>query len=215
MAHKEQIDYCYLIKALFPKWFRKTRVLEIGSQDICGSIRPIFWQCEYTGIDLGPGKNVTAIGSGHNWPAPNGYYDTIACCEVAEHDRHYHETMKNIIRMLKPGGLLLFTCATTGRAEHGTTRTSSYASPYTTDYYQNVTEDMIRGERDFNKAWQYCRFTTDQNHHDLQLVAIKKGKHFTFSPSLFICIAIRFYAFFLMRVKDNINGVKKILKINS
>ena len=50
--------------------------------------------------------------------------------------------------MLKPGGLFTFTCASTGRPEHGTRRTSSSVSYGTVaniedmqDYYKNLTMD--------------------------------------------------------------------------
>ena len=46
--------------------------------------------------------------------------------------------------MLKVGGLLLFSCAAPGRPEHGTTRTSKGDSPFTNDYYRNLSEDDIR-----------------------------------------------------------------------
>jgi hypothetical protein len=35
--------------------------------------------------------------------------------------------------VLRPGGVLILTCATTGRHEHGTTRTSPAMSPSTND----------------------------------------------------------------------------------
>lgn len=44
----------------------------------------------------------------------------------------------------RPGGLIVFTCATEGRGEHGTTRTSPADSPFTNDYYRNVTEADVR-----------------------------------------------------------------------
>jgi hypothetical protein len=52
--------------------------------------------------------------------------------------------------MLKPGGLFLFTCATLGRPEHGTSRTTGFDSPFTStkeiwkDYYRNITEADIK-----------------------------------------------------------------------
>ena len=52
--------------------------------------------------------------------------------------------------MLKPEGLFLFTCASTGRAEHGTRRTTACDSfgtigqlPDMQDYYKNLTIEDI------------------------------------------------------------------------
>jgi hypothetical protein len=51
------------------------------------------------------------------------------------------------MRMLKSNGLFIFTCATDGRAEHGTNRTSPADAPLLTgnwsDYYKNLTETDI------------------------------------------------------------------------
>jgi len=43
------------------------------------------------------------------------------------------------------------TCATTGRQEHGTRRTSPTDSPHTTDFYRNLTDD------DFNAIPEFGR----------------------------------------------------------
>jgi len=66
----------------------------------------------------------------------------------------------NIIKMLKPGGLFLFTCASTGRPEHGTRRTSPIDAPLLiqiseewSDYYKNLTESDIRKIVNFDNAF--------------------------------------------------------------
>lgn len=218
MAFKEQIEYCFKIKGLFPAWFFRTKILEVGSQDVCGSIRSVFWGCEYTGLDIGPGKNVTHIGLGHEWDAPDEYYDTIVCCDVAEHDRYYKETIRNIIRMLRPGGLFLLTCATTGYPEHGTTRTSSFASPYTNDYYKNVTEEMLRSIKGFNDAWFYSKMEISERFSHLRFVGIKNPRYvlpdlrLRFKPSLAILVLLHFYSFVIMRVRDINNGINRLFK---
>lgn len=213
MAHKEQQDYCTLIKGLFPAHFWRMRVLEIGSLDINGTVRDYFWRCSYEGIDIGPGPGVDNICAGHEFRAADGYYDVVVCCEVAEHDQYYPMTVLNAVRMLRPGGLFLFTCATTGRAEHGTTRTSPFASPYTNDYYQNVTESTIRAIPGFTDAWQFLRITVNQSSCDLQIAGIKKGMRLRFSPSLAVYIMQRLYSFYRLRVRDIGNGIKKLLQV--
>ena len=50
-------------------------------------------------------------------------------------------------RLLRPGGLFFFTCASEGRAEHGTRRTTPQNAPYIAemgDYYRNLVEKDIR-----------------------------------------------------------------------
>ena len=63
---------------------------------------------------------------------------------VFEHDEFWKDTIMNCITLTKPGGIFLFSCATTGRQEHGTRRTTPQDSPFTSlienDYYMNLTE---------------------------------------------------------------------------
>jgi SAM-dependent methyltransferase len=186
MAHKQQIEFCMKIKGLFPQFFYRKRVLDIGSMDVNGSNRYLFWLCKYIGVDIAMGKNVNFACHAHRIHLSADWFDTIISTEVAEHDKHWHLTMQNTIRMLKPGGLLLFTCATTGRPEHGTKRTDAFSSPFTTDYYKNVTEE---------------------------LVAIKKGPAVNFKPSLVQRILVQFVQFYYLRINDIKDFIKrKILR---
>ena len=65
MAHREQRFFCEAVRNTFPQYFNGKKVLEVGSLDINGSIRDLFQNCEYTGIDLGEGKGVDVICPGH------------------------------------------------------------------------------------------------------------------------------------------------------
>ena len=122
MAHIEQRDFCFGVKDKYPEFFKNKKVLDIGSLDINGSNRDLFENCNYTGLDVGEGKNVDIISIGHLFNGPDNHFDTIISTEVFEHDMFYEETIKNVMRMLKPGGLFLFTCGAPGRPEHGTRR---------------------------------------------------------------------------------------------
>lgn len=143
MAHKEQKDWCELVKAAHPEYFIGTQVLDIGSLDINGNNRYLFDNCDYTGIDIGPGPNVDIICSGHEFKSDEEF-DVIISTECLEHDKHYAETLRNAYNLLKQGGLLLFSCAAPGRPEHGTARTTKGDSPFTNDYYRNLSEGDIR-----------------------------------------------------------------------
>jgi len=143
MAHQEQIDFCTSVKTLYPEHFKGVKVLDIGSLDINGNNRYLFEDCEYTGIDIGPGPNVDQVVSGHLFKSDT-QFDVIISTECFEHDKHYAQTLRNAYNLLKQGGLLMFSCAAPGRPEHGTTRTSPKDSPFTTDYYKNLSEmDII------------------------------------------------------------------------
>ena len=147
MAHSEQQEFCKKIKEQFPEYFINKKVLDIGSLDINGNNRFLFTNCDYIGLDVSEGNNVDVVSIGHLYDGPDEYFDTIISTEVFEHDMFYEETVKNIIRMLKPGGAFIFTCAADGRPEHGTRKFSEFCSPLLTkiseewaDYYKNLME---------------------------------------------------------------------------
>lgn len=132
----------------FRSFFRFKKVLEVGSKNINGSPRKYFWFCNYTGIDLSMGKGVDVVarlknlffGSYYEFK----YYDVVLSCEMLEHDETWEDSLMIMNTILKPGGLLLITCAGPDRAEHGTKRTSPQDSPDTTDYYRNISTEDFR-----------------------------------------------------------------------
>ena len=89
-------------------------------------------------------------------------------------------TIKNAISLLKPDGLFLFTCATVGRPEHGTKRTSPYASPFTSqlenDYYKNLTEEDVRSKIDIDSNFSKYQFLSNTSSfpQDLYFWGIKQ-----------------------------------------
>ena len=119
MAHPQQVDFCKSVKGLLPHFFHNNFVVDIGSLDINGNNQYLFDDCLYLGIDLFPGKNVDLATTAHEFNLPDESVDVIISTECFEHDRFYSLTLKNIVRILKPGGLFIFSCATTGRPEHG------------------------------------------------------------------------------------------------
>jgi len=157
MAGKRQFDYCLKIKERFPDYFKHKTVLDVGSMDINGNNRFLFEDCEYIGLDIGEGENVDMICYVHKY-FTTIKYDTIISTEMLEHDKYWGKSLKQMFRLLKNEGLLLITAATTGRAEHGTYRNEHKASPYTNDYYRNITTEMMSEGLDFNK---FIKFKLD------------------------------------------------------
>ncbi len=209
MAHQSQMIFCSTVKALFPSYFKNKRVLDIGSLDVNGCNYPLFDKCSYMGVDLSEGPNVDVVCSGHELGAPDNHYDVIISTECGEHDKHWKETIKNAMRMLKHGGLFIYTCATTGRPEHGTTRTDTFSSPFTTDYYNNLTEEDIRSVFGFNLSWSYCKFSVDEVNHDLRFYGFKRGIPPRFSPSILTLIRTHLKFFYKKRIKDIRNWIQK------
>jgi autotransporter strand-loop-strand O-heptosyltransferase len=180
MAHQEQKEFCERIKQRFPQYFINKKVLDIGSLDINGSNKYLFENCDYIGLDVAPGKNVDVVSLGHMYDAPAEFFDTIISTEVFEHDMHYEETITNVMRMLKPGGLFLFTCAGPGGPEHGTRRTDQGSAPLLiqqseewSDYYKNLTDLDVRKIRNFDEAFPNKSF--EYRGYDLYFFGIKEG----------------------------------------
>src|SRR5574337_578584 len=131
------------VRSTFPWKFRNKRVLEVGSHNINGSPRKYFWFCNYTGIDISKGKGVDKVVNVLDYYPKYGY-DVVICTEMLEHDKNWDLSLMKMYSLLVDGGLLLITCAGPDCKEHGTKRTSPECSPDTTDYYMNMTTDLIK-----------------------------------------------------------------------
>ena len=161
MAHIEQQFYLSEIKRRFPDYFSGVKVLDIGSLDINGNNRYLFSNFTYTGIDIGEGANVDIVCRGHKFKSKEKF-DVVISSECFEHDEFWDKTMLNAIKLLRTGGMFVFTCATDGRAEHGTRRTSPQCSPFTSnldnDYYMNLNERIICEKIDIEKHFSDFEF---------------------------------------------------------
>jgi autotransporter strand-loop-strand O-heptosyltransferase len=183
MAHPQQQEFCKRISERFPKYFKNKKVLDIGSLDINGNNRFFLTDCNYIGLDVGDGLNVDIVQVAHLYDAPNEQFDLIISTEVFEHDMYYEESVKNIIRMLKPGGAFIFTCASHGRPEHGTRKSDGgEAAPLLTqiseewsDYYKNLGREEFLNIRGFAEAFPDGIFEYNPNPGDLYFFGVKGG----------------------------------------
>ena len=93
-------------------------VLEIGSLDINGSVRPLFpHTAHYHGLDLVDGDGVDEVADASTWQPPRTY-DMVVSAEVLEHAPTWREILTMMWTATAPGGTLLMTCAAPGRAPH-------------------------------------------------------------------------------------------------
>jgi SAM-dependent methyltransferase len=115
------------------------RVLEIGSYDVNGSVRPLFGECDYTGIDVrgGPGVDVVADGAKYEADEP---LDAVVCCEVLEHAENAADIVANAYRLLKRRGYFLATMAGPERVPHSNDGHANLGD----EYYRNVAPDTLR-----------------------------------------------------------------------
>lgn len=144
MSHGEQLAFFATVADTNEMLLDGARLLEIGSYDVNGSVRTFFAAvAEYVGVDLTEGPGVDVVAYGHEVDAADASFDLTISGECFEHDPHWKLTFANMVRLTRPGGLVAFTCASSGRPEHGTARTRATDSPGTQsvglDYYRNLT----------------------------------------------------------------------------
>jgi SAM-dependent methyltransferase len=180
MSHWQQVEYCKGVKEKFPLYFTGINVLDVGSLDLNGNNKGLFNNCRYIGIDIAEGKNVDFVSIGHEYPGKDEEFTTIISTECFEHDQYLEKTLKNIVRMLKSKGLFMFTCATTGRPEHGTLKQDGPSSPLTlkiegwNNYYKNLLKEDIMKLINIDEIFEKYEFTYEDVNHDLRFWGIKK-----------------------------------------
>ena len=141
--HPEVDDFINKVKAKFPSMFENKNVLEVGSQDINGSVRSHFKFCTYTGIDLGEAPGVDIIVDIVDFDVPEEF-DVMISSEMLEHCKTWERALSQMYKNLKPGGLFILTCAGPNRQEHGTDYHTPQDSKFTLDWYRNISVEDFR-----------------------------------------------------------------------
>lgn len=175
MAHKEQKEFFQRLQLSHSLHFNQAvRVLEVGSQDINGTVRGFFPQArEYLGLDLGLSKGVDWVIPGELVELPTGWADIALSTECFEHCKNWDQVLLNMIRIAKPHGLIIITCAGIGRATHGTIDTDEYSSPFTTDYYKNLSANDIASKIPLELYFSSHGFEVNSSSKDLYFWGIR------------------------------------------
>jgi hypothetical protein len=119
-------------------------VLEIGSQDINGTVRDFFQpDANYLGLDLGIAKGVDWTIPGELVELPDQWARVCISTECFEHAATWAQILLNMIRITQENCLLILSIAGHGRASHGTVDSDVESSPLTTSYYKNLGPDDI------------------------------------------------------------------------
>jgi len=180
--HDEAVHFMRWAKSVVGDYFVSKRVLDVGSGDINGNNRSLFENCLYEGNDVTVSENATIVSKTKDLEINDATFDTIVSTECFEHDPTYKQSLEKIYKMLKPNGLLCFTCASTYRPEHGTGRTTPGNSFGTignlddmVDYYKNLTERDVHEVLDLPKSFSVWNTYYNASSCDLYFIGIKKG----------------------------------------
>lgn len=120
-------------------------VIEIGSRDINGSVKPHFPNAIWTGLDLYPGPGVDfAIDALDYEPADR--VDLVVCCEVMEHSAQWTELIDQAWEWLLPKGRIIITCAGPGRDPHSAIDGGQL---HPDEYYANISQQEMREALEF------------------------------------------------------------------
>ena len=127
----------FAVKYLNVTEVTEKRIIEVGSHDIAGSLRPIIesWHpAEYVGIDIemGPGVDVVLKAEDITRKFGKDSFDLVISTEVLEHVRDWREVVTNIKNVCKPNGIMLISTRSFGYGYHA----------YPHDFWRYELQDM-------------------------------------------------------------------------
>jgi SAM-dependent methyltransferase len=169
MAHLAQKIFFENVKNQYPEFFLNKKVIDCGSLNVNGSLKSMFIDSEYLGVDIVAGDNVHMVAKTHELPYKEEF-DVVVSGEMLEHDEFWKESMHKMYEMLKSGGLIAVSAAGEGRPEHGTLRTGNIWGT-SDDYYKNVTVDMVK---EAFEGLEFSFFDVKHSGTDIYFFGIKK-----------------------------------------
>ncbi len=101
----------------YPKNFSNCSVLEIGSQNVNGTIRDYFENCDYVGVDREAGDGVDIVCDARETRFDR-QFDTVMIISVFEHDLNWKDTFKHNLQWLKKDGLCFICFGAEGNLPH-------------------------------------------------------------------------------------------------
>ena len=108
------------VERLVDKYLRNAtgvKIVDIGSYDVNGSYKQFFSRPSWTyvGVDLAPGPNVdVALQSPYRLPFASHSVDVIVSGQAFEHIEFFWLTWLEMVRVLKPGGLIFLLAPSRG-----------------------------------------------------------------------------------------------------
>lgn len=116
--------HAFISLALSGDEVRGKRVLEVGSYDVNGSVRPYIeglGPASYLGVDMQPGPRVDRVVRAEALLEEFGSesFDIVISTEMLEHAEDWRSAVRNMMCVLSAGGVLIVTTRSAGFPFHG------------------------------------------------------------------------------------------------
>lgn len=171
MAHQEQQNFFVKVKTFYPEYFKNVKVIDFGSLDVNGSLKYLFEDSVYIGVDIVQGRNVDIVSKAHEFSSAQTF-DAVISGEMLEHDEYWRDSLLNMYKICKPNGLIIFSCAGKDRPEHGTVRTGDQWGT-SDNYYKNLEPSDVQ-EVFTKEMFKDYYFEENRTSHDTYFYGIKK-----------------------------------------
>lgn len=153
----------FAVLNLSKKEIEHKRILEVGSLDVIGSVRPVIERLnpkEYIGIDIEHGKGVDIVCDAQDLAHIFGEnsFDVVVCTEVLEHIKDWRKAISNIKRVCRHHGIIFLTTKMPKFVYHA----------YPDDYWRF-------SERDFCEIFGDCQIKLLETYpnHSILIKAVK------------------------------------------
>lgn len=143
-------------------------VIEIGSRDINGSVRSLFPNAKWIGIDVVQGIGVDIVVDALVY-SPADQVDLVVCTEVLEHTEFWCQIISRAETWLRPYGRMILTCAGPGREPHSAIDGGELQEG---EYYGNITPEQLAAEF-VNGGFIDIRTESNDVWHDAYAIATK------------------------------------------
>jgi hypothetical protein len=107
--HGANLLFWQYVHSKYGEYF-KGKILEVGSYDICGSMKPIFVDesTEYIGVDWRAGPNVDVVSLAHEMSF-SSKFGAVISASMLEHDPFWEKSIASMIKYVDENGILVLT----------------------------------------------------------------------------------------------------------
>lgn len=114
MHHSAYINAEKFYHKYCEKNIENKKILDVGSYDVNGTMKPIFEKGQYVGLDMEEGPNVDIVGVSHDIPFKEEEFDIVISSSCFEHDDMFWISFQEMCRVLKPGGYMYIQAPSNG-----------------------------------------------------------------------------------------------------